>query len=187
MAFFLFLLVNAVLYTRPMEVVPDLQDVPLYNGLILACLACAVPGVLEQFLAGSLRGRPVTVFVLGLQAAAFPNLFFITGPGSPSVFSNMVRSIEQHVEFVADLLVALRERGASTVEPTPVAEADWVKHVNDVAGQTLMLRTASWYMGANIPGKPRVFTSYLAGCGTYRARCDAVASAGYEGFALGTS
>lgn len=70
MAFVLFLLVNVVLYTRPMEVVPDLQDVPLYNALILACLACAIPGVLEQFMAGNLRGRPVTVCVLGLQAAA---------------------------------------------------------------------------------------------------------------------
>jgi cyclohexanone monooxygenase len=97
----------------------------------------------------------------------------------------MVHSIEQHVDFVADLLLELRERGASTVEPTPEAESDWVQHVNDVAGQTLFLKTASWYMGANVPGKPRVFMPYVGGVPTYRAICDKVAANGYEGMVIG--
>jgi cyclohexanone monooxygenase len=121
---------------------------------------------------------------LGVAAAGFPNLFLITGPGSPSVFSNMVLSIEQHVEWVRDCIVWLRSRGHTTIEPDAVAQSAWMEHVSDVANATLFPKADSWYVGANIPGKPRVFTSYLAGCGPYRAKCDAVAAAGYEGFAL---
>jgi cyclohexanone monooxygenase len=122
---------------------------------------------------------------LGVAAAGFPNMFLITGPGSPSVFSNMVLSIEQHVEWVRDCIVWLRGRGHATIEPTGAAQSAWMEHVSEVANSTLFPRADSWYVGANIPGKPRVFTSYLAGCGPYRAKCDAVAAAGYEGFALG--
>jgi cyclohexanone monooxygenase len=122
---------------------------------------------------------------LGVAAAGFPNMFIITGPGSPSVFSNMVLSIEQHVEWARDCIVWLRSRGHATIEPTAAAQAEWMEHVSEVANSTLFPRADSWYVGANIPGKPRVFTSYLAGCGPYRAKCDAVAAAGYEGFALG--
>ena len=122
---------------------------------------------------------------LGVAAAGFPNMFIITGPGSPSVFSNMVLSIEQHVEWVRDCIVWLRDHGHATIEPTVAAQSAWMEHVSEVANSTLFPQADSWYVGANIPGKPRVFTSYLAGCGPYRAKCDAVAAAGYEGFALG--
>ncbi len=121
---------------------------------------------------------------LGLAAAGFPNMFMITGPGSPSVFSNMVLSIEQHVEWVRDALVWLRETGHTTIEPAVEAQRAWMAHVSEVANATLFPRADSWYVGANIPGKPRVFTSYLGGCGPYRAKCDEVAAAGYEGFTL---
>jgi cyclohexanone monooxygenase len=111
-------------------------------------------------------------------------MFLITGPGSPSVFSNMVLSIEQHVEWVRDCIVWLRSHGHTTIEPDAGAQSAWMEHVSAVANATLFPKADSWYVGANIPGKPRVFTSYLAGCGPYRAKCDAVAAAGYEGFAL---
>lgn len=94
---------------------------------------------------------------LGLTSAGFPNLFFITGPGSPSVLSNMPVSIEQHVEFVSKIIGEMRERGAKLVEPTAQAEQEWTDHVQKVARSTLFPETATWYMGANISGKPRVF------------------------------
>ncbi|MGJ3507977.1 flavin-containing monooxygenase [Enemella sp. A6] len=121
---------------------------------------------------------------LGLQSAGFPNLFTVTGPGSPSVLSNVVVSIEQHVEFIADLLAHLREQGAEVVEATPEAETEWSDHVQQVAGYTLYPQTDSWLMGANIPGKPRVFLPYIGGVGNFRAKCDAVAANGYEGFRI---
>jgi cyclohexanone monooxygenase len=97
-----------------------------------------------------------------------------------------VLSIEQHVEFIRDLITHALSAGASSVEPTERAAADWVAHVNDVAYATLFPCAESWYVGANIPGKPRVFTPYVGGVGPYRSRCDAVAAAGYEGFTLTT-
>jgi cyclohexanone monooxygenase len=121
---------------------------------------------------------------LGLAVAGFPNLFTITGPGSPSVLSNMIVSIEQHVDWIADCLASLRERGAAAIEATVEAQAGWVAHVDEIGQATLYPRASSWYMGANIPGKPRVFMPYVGGVGAYRQRCDAVAAAGYEGFAL---
>jgi cyclohexanone monooxygenase len=121
---------------------------------------------------------------LGLTVAGFPNLFAITGPGSPSVISNMVVSIEQHVDWIADCLAYLRARGLDTIEPTAEAEAAWVAHVNKVGDGTLYPLANSWYVGANIPGKPRVFMPYVGGVGVYRQRCDAVAANGYEGFAV---
>jgi cyclohexanone monooxygenase len=121
---------------------------------------------------------------LGLAPAGFPNMFVVTGPGSPSVFSNMVLSIEQHVEWIRDCVVHAASHGFSTVEAKPSAEDAWMTHVTEVAYATLFPLADSWYIGANIPGKPRVFTPYLGGVGPYRARCDAVAAAGYEGFAL---
>jgi cyclohexanone monooxygenase len=123
---------------------------------------------------------------LGLATAGFPNLFLVTGPGSPSVLSNMVLSIEQHVDWIADCVAHLRERGYDTVEATPAAEEAWVTHVAEVAQATLFPQANSWYIGANIPGKPRVFMPYLGGVGNYRAHCDAVAANAYEGFAIAT-
>ena len=122
---------------------------------------------------------------LGLMVAGFPNLFTVTGPGSPSVLSNMIVSIEQHVDWIADCLAHLRAAGVGVIEADAAAQEAWVAHVNEVAHRTLYPQANSWYMGANIPGKPRVFMPYIGGVGAYRERCDAVAAAGYEGFRLG--
>ena len=121
---------------------------------------------------------------LGIATAGFPNLFLVTGPGSPSVFSNMVVSIEQHVDWIADAIARLRKDGVQLMEADPAAENAWVDHVNAVAGSTLLPRANSWYMGANVPGKPRIFMPYLGGVGAYRQKCDAVAASGYDGFQL---
>jgi acetyl esterase/lipase len=121
---------------------------------------------------------------LGLTTVGFPNLFMITGPGSPSVLSNMVVSIEQHVDWVVDTMIFMREQGFTTIEPTPTAEAGWNQHVNDCADITLFTQADSWYMGANVPGKPRVFLPYVGGVDTYRATCDRVVDQGYLGFDL---
>ena len=122
---------------------------------------------------------------LGLQSAGFPNLFMITGPQSPSVLSNMVVSIEQHVDWVADCLEHLRKRGIDRIEPTVEAEDGWVEHVAQLAADTLYPKATSWYVGANIPGKPRVFMPYVAGCGQYRREAEDVVQRGYAGFVLG--
>jgi cation diffusion facilitator CzcD-associated flavoprotein CzcO len=121
---------------------------------------------------------------LGIMVAGFPNLFTITGPGSPSVLSNMAVSIEQHVDWVARCLADLREKEIGSIEATKNAEDDWVSHVNELGNATLFPQANSWYMGANIPGKPRVFMPYIGGVGAYRQKCDEVAAKGYEGFAL---
>ncbi len=122
---------------------------------------------------------------LGLMVAGFPNLFTVTGPGSPSVLSNVVVSIEQHVEWIADCITTLRERGIDRIEATQEAQDAWMEHVAEVAGYTLFPRAASWYVGANVPGKPRVFMPYVGGVGPYRERCAQIAADGYEGFVLG--
>ena len=121
---------------------------------------------------------------LGLMSAGFPNLFVITGPGSPSVLSNMIVSIEQHVDWIADCLGYMRERGLDTMEAAKDAEDKWVAHVNEVAYATLYPQANSWYMGANIPGKPRIFMPYIGGVGPYRKICNDVAAKGYEGFVM---
>jgi cation diffusion facilitator CzcD-associated flavoprotein CzcO/acetyl esterase/lipase len=121
---------------------------------------------------------------IGLTTVGFPNLFLITGPGSPSVLSNMTVSIEQHVDWVLDCLGDLSTRGFEVIEPTKTAEAGWVQHVNDCADITLFPTANSWYMGANVPGKPRVFLPYCAGVDFYRASCDEVVARDYLGFTL---
>ncbi|HZK99555.1 MAG TPA: NAD(P)/FAD-dependent oxidoreductase [Caulobacteraceae bacterium] len=121
---------------------------------------------------------------LGLMIAGFPNLFLVTGPGSPSVLSNMVVSIEQHVEWIAGCIGFLGERQIAAIEATEAAEDAWVAHVNEVADTTLYPRADSWYLGANVPGKPRVFMPYVGGVGMYRQICETVAMQGYEGFSL---
>ena len=121
---------------------------------------------------------------LGLMVQGFPNLFIVTGPGSPSVLVNMVIGIEQHIDWIADCIAHMDQTGRTTIEPEAEAEASWVRHVNDEADLTLFPRGASWYMGANIPGKPRVFMPYVGGIGRYRKRCDAVAAQGYAGFVM---
>jgi cation diffusion facilitator CzcD-associated flavoprotein CzcO len=121
---------------------------------------------------------------LGLQTVGFPNLFTITGPGSPSVLTNMPAAIEQHVEWIADCIAYLRAHEFTTIEPTLPAEEAWVEHVNELASHTLYPLANSWYLGSNIPGKPRLFMPYVGGLGTYRKKCDEVAANGYEGFCL---
>src|SRR3954466_12399901 len=119
---------------------------------------------------------------LGLMSAGFPNLFMITGPQSPAVLSNVPVSIEQHVEFVSRIIAEAQHRTAATVEPEPAAEQAWIAHNQELAEMTLFPSADSWYMGANIPGKPRVFMPSLDLVGPYRARCDAIAANDYEGF-----
>ena len=121
---------------------------------------------------------------LGLTTVGFPNFFALTGPGSPSVLSNMAVSIEQHVDWVTDCLVDLRELGMTTIEPTPLAEDGWNQHVADCAAISLHPTANSWYMGANVPGKPRVFYPYIGGVDSYRAACDEVRAKDYLGFRL---
>jgi cation diffusion facilitator CzcD-associated flavoprotein CzcO len=122
---------------------------------------------------------------LGLTVAGFPNLFLLTGPGSPSVFSNMVNSAEQHVEWVADFLEYARENEVRRAEATIEAEDAWVEHLREAAEATLYARsTNSWFFGANTPGKPRVFMPYVGGVGDYRRRAEEIAHNGYQGFVL---
>jgi cyclohexanone monooxygenase len=123
---------------------------------------------------------------LGIQVAGFPNLFTITGPGSPSVLSNMVVSIEQHVDWIADALDHMMERNLDTIEPTVEAEDAWIDHVNQVSVGTMYTAEScnSWYLGANIEGKPRIFMPYVGGVGKYAQRCREIVANGYEGFVL---
>jgi cyclohexanone monooxygenase len=133
-------------------------------------------------LAEKWAGGPVTY--LGLMVSGFPNMFTITGPGSPSVKTQMIVAIEQHMDWIADCLATLRARGLRRIEPCVEAERDWVRHVNEVADGTLYPLANSWYVGANIPGKPRVFMPYVGGFAGYKKKCDAVAENGYEGFVM---
>jgi cation diffusion facilitator CzcD-associated flavoprotein CzcO len=122
---------------------------------------------------------------LGLQIAGFPNLFTVTGPGSPSVLCNMPVAIEQHAEWISDCIAYMRERGLERIEPRPEAVDTWVAHVNAAADATLLPQaTHSWYLGANVPGKPRVFMPYAGGMAHYRGICADVAAKDYEGFVL---
>ena len=130
------------------------------------------------------RYGPVTY--LGLQMRGFPNLFTVTGPGSPSVLCNMLVAIEQHVNWIVDCIDYLRGARLHTIEPTDEAEQEWIAHVNEVAEGTMYTAPScnSWYLGANIPGKPRIFMPYVGGYPRYKARCDEVAANRYEGFQL---
>jgi cyclohexanone monooxygenase len=195
------------LFNRPNVTLVDVRSAPIlgaYPGgirtadgdyevdaLVFATGFDAVSGALTRIDITGAGGRPLADkwssgprAFLGVATAGFPNMFIVTGPGSPSVLSNMVLSIEQHVEFIRDLIGHALARGFRRVEVAAGAEDAWVAHVADVAYQTLFPQADSWYVGANIPGKPRVFTPYVGGVGPYRARCDEVARAGYDGFTL---
>ncbi len=124
---------------------------------------------------------------LGIMVAGFPNLFTLTGPGSPSILTNVVMSIEQHVEWVGDCLTYMACKGSQLIEADEQAEEDWVEHVREVANGTLHVQANSWYMGANIPGKPRVMLPYVGGLGVYTRICDEVVADGYRGFVLSKS
>lgn len=125
---------------------------------------------------------------LGLTVAGFPNLFTVTGPGSPSVLSNMTVSIEQHVDFIAEMLTHMRRAGKTTVQATAAAQDEWVEHVNELSRRDVVKTHPScnsWYLGANIEGKSRVFMPYVAGVGAYRTECEEVVAGGYRGFVFG--
>jgi len=122
---------------------------------------------------------------LGLQVAGFPNLFMVTGPGSPSVLCNMPVAIEQHVNWITDCIAHMRMNGLKRIEPKDEAMDSWVAQVNAAANATLLPQAKhSWYLGANVPGKPRVFMPYAGGMAHYRKICADVAARNYEGFAL---
>ncbi|MEU5082755.1 MULTISPECIES: flavin-containing monooxygenase [Streptomyces] len=121
---------------------------------------------------------------LGLVSAGFPNLFTVLGPLSPSVLTNIAVSLEQQVDWITDCIAHLRRNGVTEIDALPGAEADWGAHVAEVADRTLYPAVDSWYTGANVPGKPRVFLAYAGGLDRYREECDAVARDGYTGFVL---
>jgi cyclohexanone monooxygenase len=121
---------------------------------------------------------------LGIASAGFPNLFMITGPGSPSVLASMIQAIEQHVDWLADCLGHLRDVGAKSIEPLLKDEDAWVEHVNEVSTVSLRSTCSSWYVGANIPGRPRVFMPYIGGFPVYVQKCNEVMSGGFDGFVL---
>jgi cation diffusion facilitator CzcD-associated flavoprotein CzcO len=194
-------------FNRPNVTLVDISDEPIeritptglrargqdyaFDCLVLATGFDAMTGALLKV---DIRGRggvplkerwnegPKTY--LGLTVAGFPNLFTITGPGSPSVLTNMLPSIEQHVDWIADCLEALRAKGVNVIEPTDSAQDRWVGEVGNSASITLRSSCSSWYVGANIPGKPRVFMPYIGGLPAYIQACEAVVAGGYEGFAL---
>jgi cyclohexanone monooxygenase len=160
-----------------------------FDAIVLATGFDAMTGTLNKIdIVGrggkSLRDKwadgPLTY--LGLMIAGFPNLFTITGPGSPSVLTNMIMSIEQHVEWISDCIAHLDQQ--AIIEATPEAETTWVAHVNEVADTTLYPQANSWYMGANVSGKPRVFLPYVGGLDLYTAACNDVVAKGYEGFVI---
>ncbi len=134
-------------------------------------------------LADAWKAGPVNY--LGLQVAGFPNLFTVTGPGSPSVLTNMPVAIEQHVEWITDCIAHMRKEGHDRIETTAEAMDLWIAKVNEAANATLLPTVPhSWYLGANIPGKPRVFMPYAGGLARYRGICNDIAANGYEGFEL---
>ena len=153
-----------------------------YDALTGAVLNIDIHGRADQSLAQKWADGPRTY--LGLMTCGFPNMFIITGAGSPSVLVNMIVGIEHHVEWICDCLDYLRKHALATIEATKAAEDQWVEHVNDAANQTLFPMANSWFLGANIPGKPRVFMPYVAKIGVYRKECQEIADNGYEGFML---
>ena len=153
-----------------------------FDALTGPLLAIDIAGVGGQTLRDKWQHGPRTY--LGIGIAGFPNLFTITGPGSPSVLSNTVMSIEQHVDWISDCIAYLGQRGLSCIQATVDAEDDWLEQVNTAADAWLYKKANSWYLGANIPGKPRVFMPYVDSGGTYRKICDRIAANHYEGFFL---
>lgn len=153
-----------------------------FDGVSGPLLAMDIQGVGGLPLRNKWATRP-TAF-LGLVASGFPNLFMITGPGSPSVFSNVIFAIEQHVDWIKDCLAYMTEHGFNHIDADPEVEDNWTQHVDKVAENLIVGSTKSWWTGENIPGKPAGLAFYLGGLQNYRAKCDEVANNGYEGFVL---
>jgi len=173
---------DAIRTTESVHAVDIMVYATGFDALTGPLLAMDVRGRDGRSLAETWAEGPRTY--LGLGIPGFPNLFTITGPGSPSVLSNMPTAIEQHVEWIAHCLERLAHDRVDIIEATEEAAASWTDHVQQVASRTLYTKAASWYMGANIPGKPRVFLPYVGGLGVYGEKCAEVAARGYEGFAL---
>jgi cyclohexanone monooxygenase len=121
---------------------------------------------------------------LGLMSQGFPNLFFVTGPGSPSITTNVVVSIEQHVDWIARCIDHMNAHGLTQIDALQPNEDAWVDNVNALAANTMLPNTNSWFVGANIPGKPRVFLPYIGGLGKYTTLCEEIIAEGYRGFSL---
>ncbi len=153
-----------------------------FDALTGALFKMDIRGVGGERLSEAWSSGPRTY--LGIGTHGFPNMYFIAGAGSPSVLSNVLISIEQHVEWVTDLIAHMAERGLHRVDTTEQAQEDWTAHVAEVAAPTLFLKGNSWYLGANVPGKTRGFSLYLGGVGEYRRICNEVAADGYRGFEL---
>lgn len=162
-----------------------------FDAVVLATGFDAMTGAIERIDIRGVGGAAIKDHwaagpqtYLGLMVAGFPNLFLITGPGSPSVLTNMINSIEQHVEYVADIIAHLNASQAGRIEASPEAEAAWTDHVDQTAAMTLLPQANSWYMGANVPGKPRRFMPYAGGLHTYTDICNRVKASGWEGFVI---
>jgi cyclohexanone monooxygenase len=151
-----------------------------FDAMTGALLEIDITGRRGRTIREAWRDGPMTY--LGLVVSGFPNMFTVTGPGSPGVLSNMIVSIEQHVGFIAALIDHLRREGFDVVDSDEAAQREWVSHVDELAAETLYPQASSWYVGTNMPGKPRVFMPYVGGCGRYRRECDEIVAAGYAGF-----
>jgi cyclohexanone monooxygenase len=160
-----------------------------FDAVVLATGFDAMTGAIERIDIRGVGGETIKEHwaagpetYLGLMVAGFPNLFLITGPGSPSVLTNMIHSIEQHVEYVASIIGSLNAAQAARIEASREAEQAWTDHCDQTAAMTLLTQANSWYMGANVPGKPRVFLPYGGGFHIYAALCREEVAAGYPHF-----
>ncbi|HPT95314.1 MAG TPA: NAD(P)/FAD-dependent oxidoreductase [Microbacteriaceae bacterium] len=160
-----------------------------FDAIVLATGFDAATGALDRIQFEGVDGRLMkdewaegAKSYLGLASPGFPNFFTVTGPGSPAILTNVIGSIEHHVEWIADYISYLRAAGITRTEATPEATERWTTHVAELAAMTLYPTAASWYMGANVPGKPRVFLAYIGGLHNYRDRCEKIATDGYPGF-----
>ena len=155
-----------------------------FDAMTGPLLRLGIEGADGISLADYWQAGPISYF--GLAMPGFPNLFTVTGPGSPSVLANMPVPIEQHVDWITDAIAHCREYAIDTIEAEERAAQDWIDHVREAAFATLLPEAGhSWYWGANVPGKPRVFMPYAGGMVRYRGMCDASAADGYAGFVLG--
>lgn len=170
---------------RTSSVLYDVDAIVLATGFDAVTgsfLAIDIRGSESRSLRDTWQAGPRTY--LGMGVAGFPNMFLVSGPGSPSVLANMVRTAEQQVDWIGELLSYAAGRSVARIEAQQQSQDMWVEHVNEAAQGTMFLKANSWYLGANIPGKPRVFMPYAAGLPVYTEECDAVAAAGYRGFEL---
>jgi len=181
---------------RPIErlnkegIVANGSEYPV-DAIVCATGFAAMTGSFDDIKITGRNGLPLTEkwragprTYLGLSSAGFPNMFMITGPGSPSVLASMIQAIEQHVDWMADCIGHMRDIGAQTIEAEVKYEDDWVDHVNEVAKVSLRSTSSSWYLGANVPGRPRVFMPYIGGFPIYVDKCNQVMTKGFEGFSL---